>query len=105
MVALTTGINWTRYHSCSHFACEMDHKLEIVRLSRLSGRALVAQDIGVLGLTPNNCWPFHFPLLSPHNILFSFIFSMRENALGNMYICQLGIKYIHDVMLKLNYIV
>ena len=32
------------------------------------GRALAAQARGVLGLTPGDCWPFHFPLFSPHNI-------------------------------------
>ena len=29
---------------------------------------LAAQAIGVLGSTPGDCWPFHFPLFSPHNI-------------------------------------
>ena len=41
-----------------------------VRLSWLSGRALEAQASGVLGLTPGDCWPFHFPLFSPHNIYY-----------------------------------
>ena len=36
--------------------------------SWLSGRALAAQAIGVLGLTPGNGQPFHFPLISPHKI-------------------------------------
>ena len=37
----------------------------VVRLSWLSGRALVAQARGVLGSTPSDCRPFHFPLFSP----------------------------------------
>ena len=40
----------------------------VVRLSWLSGRALVAQARGLLGSTPGDCRPFHFPLFSPHNI-------------------------------------
>ena len=35
---------------------------------QLSGRALVAQARGVLGSTPVDCWPFHFPLFLPHDI-------------------------------------
>ena len=34
----------------------------------LSGRVLAAQARDVLGLTPGGCWPFRFPLFSPHNI-------------------------------------
>ena len=34
----------------------------------LSGRVLVAQARGVLGLTPSDCRPFHLPLIQPHNI-------------------------------------
>ena len=34
----------------------------IIRLSWLSGRALVAQARGALGSTPGDCQPFHFPL-------------------------------------------
>ena len=40
----------------------------VVRQSWLSGRVLAAQARGVLGLTPGDCWLFHFPLFSPHNI-------------------------------------
>ena len=40
----------------------------VVRLSWLSGRALVAQVRGVLGSTTGGCQPFHFPLFSPHNM-------------------------------------
>ena len=35
-----------------------------VQLSWLSGRALVAQARGVLGLTPGDCQPFHSLLFS-----------------------------------------
>ena len=34
--------------------------LVVVQVSWLSGRALVAQARGVVGLTPGSCWPFHF---------------------------------------------
>ena len=40
----------------------------VVWLSWLSGRALLAQARGVLGLTLSDRWLFHFPLFSPHNI-------------------------------------
>ena len=39
-------------------------------LSLLSGRALVTQTRVVLGTTPGDCQPFHFPLFSSHNIYF-----------------------------------
>ena len=42
--------------------------LVIVRLPYFSGRALAAQARGVLGLTPGDCQPFHFPPFLPHNI-------------------------------------
>ena len=55
----------------------------VVRLSWLSGRALAAQARGVLGLTPGDCQPFHFP---PHNIS-KFIFSsVRQDALSSVYL-------------------
>ena len=43
-------------------------RLVVVWLSWLSGRVLVAQARGVLGSTPGDCRPFHFPLFSPHNV-------------------------------------
>ena len=42
--------------------------LVVVRLLWLSGRALVAQARGVVGLTHGDGQPFLFPLLSLHNI-------------------------------------
>ena len=33
---------------------------------QLSCRAPMAQARGVLGSTPSDCRPFHFPLISPH---------------------------------------
>ena len=60
------GIQCIQYHLCSTF-----RGLWGVWLSRLSGRALAAQARGVLGLTPGGCWPFHFPLFSPHNMQLS----------------------------------
>ena len=44
--------------------------LVVVRLLWLSGRALAAQARGVLGSLPGDCCPFHFPLFSPHDILY-----------------------------------
>ena len=55
--------------------------LVVVRLSWLSGRALAAQARGVLGSTPGDCRPFHFPLFSPHNNLNSF---MAYSVLANL---------------------
>ena len=37
-------------------------ELVVVRLLWLSGRAPAAQARGVLGSTPSDCRPFHFPL-------------------------------------------
>ena len=61
--------------------------LVVVWLSWLSGRALVGQARGVLGLTLGGCRPFHFPLFWPHNIN-SFISSMRQDAVSkfNQYV-------------------
>ena len=63
--------NWgIQYHLCR------THRglwgLVVVRLSWLSGRALAAQARGVLGLTPGNCWLFHF-CLKTSNFLCSHI--------------------------------
>ena len=44
--------------------------LVVVRLLWLSGRALVAQAGGVLGLTPGDCRLFRFPLFFPYNIIY-----------------------------------
>ena len=55
-----------RYYLCSTYRRLWE--LVVVRLLWLSGRALVAQAIGVLGSIPGDCRPFHFPLFSPHNI-------------------------------------
>ena len=40
----------------------------VVRLSWLSVRGLAAQARGVLGSTPGDCGPFHFPQFLLHNI-------------------------------------
>ena len=56
---------WLRhqYHLCSTYRGLWG--LVVVWLSWLSGRALAAQARGVLGSTPGDCRPFHFPLFSP----------------------------------------
>ena len=45
----------------------------VVRLLWLSGRALAVQARGVLGLTPGDHWPFHFPPLAS-----KFLYYQRE---------------------------
>ena len=56
--------------------------MEVVQLSRLSGRALAAQARGVLVSTPDDCRPFHFPQFSHLNL----ISSMRQDALSNIHV-------------------
>ena len=50
-----------QYHLCS--TCRGLWELVVIRLLWLSGRALAAQARGVLGSTPSDCRPFHFPLV------------------------------------------
>ena len=54
-----------QYHQCSTYRGLWG--LVVVRLLWLSGRVLAAQASVVLGLTPGDCGPFHFPLFLPHN--------------------------------------
>ena len=58
----------------------------VVRLLWLSGGALVAQAIGVLGSTPSHCQPFHFPLFSHLSIKISLLLGRVENATEYCYI-------------------
>ena len=61
----------------------------------LSGRALAAQARGVLGSTLSDCWPFHSPLFSPHNILNFFIFSVRQDVLSMPRSGQSSVKSVN----------
>ena len=69
-----------QYHLCSTYRGLWG--LEVVQLSRLSGRALAAQARGVLVSTPDDCRPFHFPQFSHLNL----ISSMRQDALSNIHV-------------------
>ena len=58
-----------------------------------TSRALRAQARGVLGSTPGDCWPFHFPLFSPHNI---WIYFQREicPVLNYLHVCAILNKVV-----------
>ena len=95
------GIAWgIQYHLCSTYRGLWG--LVVVWLSWLSGRALAAQARGVLGLTPGDCWLFHFPLFSPHNIqfhLFPAFLLVRGWGLGtrlrNLEQTKIRSKHVH----------
>ena len=65
--------------------------LVVVWLLWLSGRALVVQARGVLGSTPCNCCPFHFPLFLPDTS--KFIYWSCLFVVGNKFVNG----YVHKV--------